>query len=112
MTLAEVNFTVCPGEIRAIIGPNGARKSMFFRCQIGIRPPSRRRIFFAGEDIAGLPQHRISQKGTMMPRTLGGCRTGPSDSPLRPHPQWSEVNGARWCPLITSGRSNWRSGTV
>ena len=61
--LNAVNFEVRPGEIRAIIGPNGAGKSTFFNCLTGVLRPTSGRIVFDGEDIAGLPPNRISQKG-------------------------------------------------
>jgi branched-chain amino acid transport system ATP-binding protein len=61
--LNNVNFEVQRGEIRAVIGPNGAGKSTFFNCLTGVLRPTAGRIIFNGEDIAGLPPNRISQKG-------------------------------------------------
>ena len=60
--LNNVSLAVPPGEIRAIIGPNGAGKSTFFNCVTGVLRPTAGRIVFEGEDIAGLPPHRVSQK--------------------------------------------------
>ncbi len=60
--LNNVTFSLPAGEIRAIIGPNGAGKSTFFNCLTGVLRPSSGRIVFDGEDITGLPPHRISQK--------------------------------------------------
>jgi branched-chain amino acid transport system ATP-binding protein len=59
----RVNFEARPGEIRAIIGPNGAGKSTFFNCLTGVIHPTSGRILLNGENIAGLPPNRISQKG-------------------------------------------------
>jgi branched-chain amino acid transport system ATP-binding protein len=61
--LNDVNFAVRRGEIRAIIGPNGAGKSTFFNCLTGVLRPTAGRILFNGENIAGLPPNRISQRG-------------------------------------------------
>jgi branched-chain amino acid transport system ATP-binding protein len=61
--LNRVNFAVQRGEIRAVIGPNGAGKSTFFNCLTGVLRPTSGRLWFAGEDITGLPPDRISQKG-------------------------------------------------
>jgi branched-chain amino acid transport system ATP-binding protein len=61
--LNNVDFAVAPGEIRAIIGPNGACKSTFFNCLTGVLRPASGRIIFAGADIAGLSPDRISQRG-------------------------------------------------
>jgi branched-chain amino acid transport system ATP-binding protein len=58
-----VSIAVPRGQIRAIIGPNGAGKSTFFNCLTGVLAPTGGRILFDGDDITGLPPHRISQKG-------------------------------------------------
>ncbi|KRT75385.1 MAG: ABC transporter, branched-chain amino acid transport system ATP-binding protein [Candidatus Rokubacteria bacterium CSP1-6] len=60
--LNKVTFSLPAGEIRAIIGPNGAGKSTFFNCVTGVLPPTGGRIVFSGEEITGLPPHRISKK--------------------------------------------------
>ena len=60
--LNSVDVSVRRGEIRAIIGPNGAGKSTFFNCLTGVIRPTGGRILFDGEDITGLPPHRVSQK--------------------------------------------------
>ena len=60
--LNNVSVTIAGGEIRAVIGPNGAGKSTFFNCVTGVLRPTSGRIVFDGEDITGLPPHRISQK--------------------------------------------------
>src|ERR1051326_495885 len=61
--LDNINVTVARGQVRAIIGPNGAGKSTFFNCVTGVLRPSSGRVLFNGEDLAGLPPDRISQKG-------------------------------------------------
>jgi branched-chain amino acid transport system ATP-binding protein len=61
--VGNVSLTVPRGEIRAIIGPNGAVKSTFLNCVTGVLRPTGGRIFLNGEDVAGLPPHRISHKG-------------------------------------------------
>jgi branched-chain amino acid transport system ATP-binding protein len=60
--LNNVSVAVARGEIRAIIGPNGAGKSTFFNCLTGVLRPTGGRILFDGDDITGLPPHRVSRK--------------------------------------------------
>ena len=60
--LNNVDLAVRPGEVRALIGPNGAGKSTLFNCVTGVLRPTAGHIFFDGEDITGLPPHRISKK--------------------------------------------------
>src|ERR1700719_2208808 len=61
--LNGINFELPRGEIRAVIGRNGAGKSTFFNCLTGALRPSAGRILFNGEDITGLSPDRISRKG-------------------------------------------------
>jgi branched-chain amino acid transport system ATP-binding protein len=61
--VSQVSIQIPRGEIRAVIGPNGAGKSTLFNCITGVLAPTSGRIVFDGEDITGLPPHRISRKG-------------------------------------------------
>ncbi len=61
--LDGVTFRVTPGEILSIIGPNGAGKSTLFKLITGFLTPSAGRVVFDGEDITGLPPHRVAQRG-------------------------------------------------
>jgi branched-chain amino acid transport system ATP-binding protein len=61
--LDNVSVAIPVGEIRAIIGPNGAGKSTFFNCVTGVIRPTAGRILLDGDDITGLPPHRISRRG-------------------------------------------------
>ena len=58
-----VDFAVSPGELRSVIGPNGAGKTTFFRLISGEMAPSEGRVWLRGQDVTGLPQHRISRLG-------------------------------------------------
>jgi branched-chain amino acid transport system ATP-binding protein len=61
--LATVSFSVDEGEILGLIGPNGSGKSTAFNAVTGRVKMSGGRITFQGEDITGLPPHRIAHKG-------------------------------------------------
>ncbi|HEY5726462.1 MAG TPA: ABC transporter ATP-binding protein, partial [Methylomirabilota bacterium] len=59
----DLDLTLERGQRVALIGPNGAGKSTFFNCVTGVLRPTSGRIFLNGEDVAGMPPHRISHKG-------------------------------------------------
>ena len=58
-----VDLDVADGELRAVIGPNGAGKSTLFNLITGYHRPDEGTVRFAGEDITGLPTHRIARTG-------------------------------------------------
>ena len=58
-----VSFAVEPGEVFAIIGPNGAVKSTIFNLLSRIYQPSQGRIRFDGRDITGLRAHEFAGLG-------------------------------------------------
>ncbi len=59
----NVSFKVDQGEILGLIGPNGSGKSTIFNMLSGTLPPTSGSINFAGHEIAGLPPHRIINRG-------------------------------------------------
>jgi ABC-type branched-subunit amino acid transport system ATPase component len=58
-----VDLSIEQGSIHCIIGPNGAGKTTLFNLLTGTLPPTRGRIFFRGEDVTGLPTHKLARKG-------------------------------------------------
>ena len=61
--VSRVDFSVEPGELRAIIGPNGAGKTTFFHLVSGMLRPSEGEIVFAGERVTALPGHTRCRRG-------------------------------------------------
>lgn len=59
----DVSLQVTARETLAIIGPNGAGKTTFYNMLSGRMIPTEGKILFEGEDITGLPPHRISRMG-------------------------------------------------
>jgi len=59
----NVNFAMQQGEQSAIIGPNGAGKSTFMNLLTGYHRPDAGKVVFAGEDITGLPPHKVVRRG-------------------------------------------------
>jgi branched-chain amino acid transport system ATP-binding protein len=61
--LDRVTLEIAEGAIVAIVGANGAGKTSLIRTIAGIHRPSRGRIIFRGEDIAGWPSHKVCDLG-------------------------------------------------
>jgi branched-chain amino acid transport system ATP-binding protein len=59
----NVSFKVDQGEILGLIGPNGSGKSTIFNMLSGTFPPTAGKIVFEGHELAGLPPHRIINRG-------------------------------------------------
>jgi branched-chain amino acid transport system ATP-binding protein len=63
VAVENVDFVVPRGSITSLIGPNGAGKTTFFNMLTGAYTPTAGEIVFDGQDIAGLPQHKITALG-------------------------------------------------
>jgi branched-chain amino acid transport system ATP-binding protein len=61
--LAGVSLKADEGELIAIVGANGAGKTSLIRTIAGMLTPRAGRIRFRGNDITGLPSHRVCNLG-------------------------------------------------
>jgi branched-chain amino acid transport system ATP-binding protein len=61
--LQGVSLAVGEGEVVTLIGRNGAGKTTTLRSIMGVARPSRGRIRFGGDDIAGLAPHEVARRG-------------------------------------------------
>jgi len=61
--LTDVSLEVAEGEIVSIIGANGAGNSTLLRTISGLLQPETGSILLEGQEIAGLPPHRIACMG-------------------------------------------------
>jgi branched-chain amino acid transport system ATP-binding protein len=78
--LHGVGFCAERGRVTALIGPNGAGKTTLINCLTGILHPDRGSMVFDGQELAGLPPHRIARLGVA--RTFQTLRLFPELSVL------------------------------
>jgi branched-chain amino acid transport system ATP-binding protein len=57
------SFDARPGRITALIGPNGAGKSTLMGIVAGAIKPASGTVTFEGQDVTGLPSHKIARRG-------------------------------------------------
>jgi branched-chain amino acid transport system ATP-binding protein len=76
----DVSFTLAEGELLGIMGPNGSGKTTLFNLIAGALRPDVGQIRLRGEDIGGLPPHRICARGVA--RTFQLVRPFPGLSAL------------------------------
>ncbi|EHD20608.1 MULTISPECIES: ABC transporter ATP-binding protein [Brenneria] len=74
--LDNIDFTLCKGELRCLIGSNGAGKTTFFRCLTGSQRPTMGTISFNGQVMNGAERFRIARSGigikTQIPHLFEG----------------------------------------
>ena len=58
-----VDFTVAPGQIKALIGPNGAGKTTIFNLIGGVLVPSRGCVVFDGDPLPTRRPHAVAARG-------------------------------------------------
>lgn len=61
--LNEVELTVRPGSIHAVIGPNGSGKTTLFNVISGVYRPTSGSVEFMGRKVAGLSSERLAGMG-------------------------------------------------
>jgi len=61
--LFDLTLEVGSGETVALVGANGAGKTTFLKCLVGLIESKRGEIRFGGDDIATTPAERIAQLG-------------------------------------------------
>jgi len=59
----NASLQVDEGRIVALIGPNGAGKTTLFACIAGFLPVNSGRAELLGQDITGMPVHKIARAG-------------------------------------------------
>ena len=72
LAVNEVGLSVKEKQVVSMIGPNGAGKTTVFNCLTGFYQPTGGSIRLDGEQIEGLPGHKIARKGVV--RTFQNVR--------------------------------------
>jgi branched-chain amino acid transport system ATP-binding protein len=63
VALDGLTFDIDEGRICALIGPNGAGKTTLFNCLSRLYQPTSGRITYDGQDLLGIPAHKIVRVG-------------------------------------------------
>jgi energy-coupling factor transport system ATP-binding protein len=66
--LNDVGIDLFPGEIVAVVGHNGAGKSTFLRCLIGLISPDSGEVFIENERMKGRPVSDFARKVAYVPQ--------------------------------------------
>jgi len=61
--LEDVTLEAKPGKITCLLGSNGSGKSTLIRSILGLTPPNKGSIRFAGAELVSLPTHKIIETG-------------------------------------------------
>jgi branched-chain amino acid transport system ATP-binding protein len=61
--LDNLSFSIAPGEILGLVGPNGSGKTTCINVISGLYPPDSGNIHFEGRAIGGLRSHRLVHAG-------------------------------------------------
>ncbi len=61
--VSDFTMSVPQGGLYGLIGPNGAGKTTVFNVVTGLYDATEGHIYLAGEDLVGLPPHKITMKG-------------------------------------------------
>jgi branched-chain amino acid transport system ATP-binding protein len=62
----DISFSIAPGEILGLIGPNGSGNSTVMKAILGVERPSGGSVRVRGVEVAGWPAHKIARLGVGM----------------------------------------------
>lgn len=66
--LRDLSFSVEPGEIIGIAGPNGCGKTTLLRLATGLLPAPEGTVFFDGEDVGAWRRRALAQRAAYVPQ--------------------------------------------
>src|SRR4051812_37990803 len=62
----DLSLHVAAGEVVALLGPNGAGKTTTLSTIAGLLPALAGRVALGGEDLAGVPTHKLARRGVSL----------------------------------------------
>ena len=65
---AGIAFTLAPGEVLCLLGPNGGGKTTLFKTLLGLLPAKAGRVLVDGEDVARWPRARLARTIAYVPQ--------------------------------------------
>lgn len=66
VVLEDIDLTVAAASVVCILGANGAGKSSFLKCLVGLVPARSGRVIWEGEDITNLKAYDAAARGVAM----------------------------------------------
>jgi ABC-type cobalamin/Fe3+-siderophores transport system ATPase subunit len=70
--LRDFSLRVEPGQVAAVIGPNGCGKSTMLRCVSGLMRAQSGRVLVAGRDVTTLPGRQRARQVALLPQNFAG----------------------------------------
>ena len=64
--LQGISLQVDAGEVVTLLGRNGAGKTTTLKSIVGVVAPRQGQVWFEGDNIAGLPAHKIAARGVCL----------------------------------------------
>src|SRR5690606_34738333 len=105
VALDELSFTVEPGRICALIGPNAAGKTTLYNVLSRLYQPNSGTVTFDGRDLLAVPAHKITRVG--LARTFQNVALFPALTVLE-----NVMTGAHALGHVGFGRSMLRLGAA
>jgi iron complex transport system ATP-binding protein len=70
LLVEELDLELHPGEFLAVLGQNGAGKTLTMMTLAGLRAPDIGNVLLNGEDIHALPRQRVAEQLALLPQVI------------------------------------------